>query len=1005
MIQSWKGWRRNIELAMWLAIALSIASSNSVLAQITPDGTLPTNSDVKTEGNVRTITGGTQAGSNLFHSFEQFSVPTGSEAYFNNAINIQNIFSRVTGRSVSDIDGLIRANGTANLFLINPNGILFGRNASLNIGGSFLASTASSLKFADGTEFNTASPQTTPLLTISAPIGLQIGTNPGNIRNQSRASVRNDRVGLSVQPGKTLGIVGGEINLEGGRLTAPGGRVELGSVAEPGFVSLNLTNNGYRLGYEGIQNFQDIRLSRRALVNASGGARNARDEGGGDIQAQGRTIQLSDGSHIRADTLGKKSGGTVTINASEALEVIGTSADGEERSSVTTETRGDGNAGALSITTKRLSIQNGAVVSTSSSLSDGTRVNNRGRGAAGTLTIQASDLVEVIGERVKNPVKNSVQSRLISLTGGRGVNAKAGDLTITTRRLIVQGGAQISAGTFPQTQGSGGALTVNASDVVEVSGISVGGDEVGRITNSTFGDGDAKTLTINTRQLKVQNGGLIAGGAFSRDGDRNGLSLGNGGSLIINALDAVEVIGRVGGIEGKDPTCATTCLTTVTEGLGRAGNLTINTGKLLVQGGAQVASGTRARSEGQGGDLTVNAGLVQVAGESVDGRVLSRITNRTSGQGDVSNLVVNTGKLILEAGGQINSDTLANGSGGNLTVNASDSVEVVGKAPRSSTGSRLSVSANSDRLNAGRAGDLTITTPKLSVRNGAEVSVSGRTQPRQEPGEDLDDQELRDAGNILINTRELRLDEQGGITATSGRGTGGDVLLQSLDLLLLRRGSRISATAGAAGTGGNIDINARLIVAISRENSDITADAFEGEGGDINIKTQGIFGIEERDRGTSLSDITASSEFGIDGNITLSTPDIDPNRGLLNLPDVPVDTRLVQGCSPGSSQARNEFIVTGRGGLPTNPNESLSTDALQVGLVTLNSQAQSRNSATHSIQPTRIEVSPPERIVEAQGWRTDRNGKVMLVAQAPTATPEFSGSSPSHCLISTVEGR
>jgi filamentous hemagglutinin family protein len=160
----------------------SLFVSGDAIAQVTSDGTV--NTEVNQNGNVSEITGGETRGENLFHSFQEFSVGTGGEAFFNNAETISNIFSRVTGGSISNIDGLIRANGGASLFLINPAGIVFGENASLDIGGSFYGSSADSILFEDG-EFSATDLENPPLLTINAPIGLSLRDDPGNIVNRS----------------------------------------------------------------------------------------------------------------------------------------------------------------------------------------------------------------------------------------------------------------------------------------------------------------------------------------------------------------------------------------------------------------------------------------------------------------------------------------------------------------------------------------------------------------------------------------------------------------------------------------------------------------------------------------------------------------------------------------------------------------------------------------------------------------------------------------------------
>ncbi|WP_143437798.1 filamentous hemagglutinin N-terminal domain-containing protein, partial [Hydrocoleum sp. CS-953] len=264
-----------------LTISLIFTSWNlslPTLAQIVPDATLPNNTTVIINGNRFTIDGGTTIGDNLFHSFQDFSLPTRTEAFFDNSVNISNIINRITGGNISNIDGLIRANGTANFFLLNPNGIVFGPNARLDIGGSFISSTAESLIFSDGSFYSATNPNAPPLLTINRPIGLNLGPNPGTITvegnghgftivenvlfepiNRSEANR-----GLQVQPNQTLALIGGNINLDGGVLTAEGGQIELGAVAEGRVAFSVLPSGGFAFNYNGVENFGDINLLQQA---------------------------------------------------------------------------------------------------------------------------------------------------------------------------------------------------------------------------------------------------------------------------------------------------------------------------------------------------------------------------------------------------------------------------------------------------------------------------------------------------------------------------------------------------------------------------------------------------------------------------------------------------------------------------------------------------------------------------------------------------------------------
>ncbi len=329
---------------IFLSGLISVLTSGIMLpaySQVTSDNT--TNTTVNSNGNNFDILDGIQKGNNLFHSFKEFSIPTGGTATFKNYTDIGNIINRVTGGNISNIDGLIKAQGNANLFLINPAGIVFGENASLDIGGSFFGSTAQSILFKDGFKFSAVNSEEKPLLTVSVPVGLQMGTNPGAIEvNGSGHNLITQNANLAphinpgnlnslqVKPAKTLALVGGDITLDGGILTAETGRIELASLRR-GEVSLTQTLKGFTLDNAELSNLGNIQLLEQALVEVSG-------EGAGSINVKGNLVTIKDGSQLLVQNRGIQPAGDINVNASESLQINGVSADGTIRSGLLNET-------------------------------------------------------------------------------------------------------------------------------------------------------------------------------------------------------------------------------------------------------------------------------------------------------------------------------------------------------------------------------------------------------------------------------------------------------------------------------------------------------------------------------------------------------------------------------------------------------------------------------------------------------------------------------------------
>ncbi|MBO9997700.1 MAG: S-layer family protein [Cyanobacteria bacterium SID2] len=667
---------------------------NPAFSQIVPDNSLPISSQVTRDENLHTIEGGTTAGGNLFHSFQDFSVPTGAEAFFNNATTVENILTRVTGGNISNIDGLIRANGTANLFLLNPNGLIFGPNARLDIGGSFFGSTANSIMFENGLEFSATTPEAQPLLSVNVPLGLQFNQNPEAIRVEgpghgftsvdalfTPVDRRAANTGLQVKADRTLALIGGHIDLEGGIVTAEGGRVELGAVAE-GSVSLSpFEAGGFALDYSSVQTFRDINLSQQATADTSG-------VGSGSIQIAGRQVTLTDGSIALIQSQGRDAGGEISVTASTLLAVNGTNPDGSIPSRFESNTVATAQGGDITVSTRQLVFRDGGqILSRTFSTGD-----------AGKITVHASDFLELSGEAPLNPL---VTSSIVGLALSEG---NAGDLEVSTRHLRLLNGGLIGSPTFFGS-GNSGNITVNVADLIEIRGAALIGLTSSSINSASASSGNAGNITVNTARLVVADGAFISSST---------LASGNAGSTTIDASESVEVTGVnvVDGVRLSQIAAAGAIVPEASRQLlglppfpsGDSGNVTINTPRLTVSDRARV--GVSNEGTGIAGNLQIQANRIELQ----DRGQLTAAT--ASGEGGNTNLQVE-GSLQLRRASQITAEAGGSGNGGNLTVSA-DTIALL-------EGSTISANAFE-----GQGGNIEIATRGLFLSPDSSITASSK---------------------------------------------------------------------------------------------------------------------------------------------------------------------------------------------------------------------------------------------------------------------------------------
>ncbi|MEG3971633.1 S-layer family protein [Microcoleus sp. T2B6] len=933
------------------------------IAQIIPDNSLGAESSRTVPDTINNlpsdrITGGATRGANLFHSFQQFNVGEGRGAYFANPNGIANIFTRVTGGNPSNILGTLGVLGNSNLFLINPKGIVFGPNARLDLRGSFIGSTGSGILFDNGFEFSAANSNSVPLLAVNIPVGLRFRENPGTIVNSSQTLAPTSalpplpieipafkKLGLAVDPGQTLALIGGDIQLQGGNLTAYTGQILLGSVKSPGLVQFKPTALGLNLNYGNIQNFGNIEING-AFINTTG-------LGGGKVDIRGGNINLN-GSGIYGMTLGSIDGRGIDINS------------------------------------QNLRVEGGSQIFAST----------LGEGRGSDINIRATDSVEMIGLGIEgyqqltenfqtSGTGNPFISQIVLFTSAIGSGA-AGDINIEAGRLLMSNGVVGGAPTFGA--GNGGNLAIRANTVELVSSTLYNGT-----TNESTGQGG--NISVEAQRLILRDGGAFA--SFS-------LSDGASGNIAIKASESVELSGSLPVGLGQ-----TRLGTNTFDANGKGGDISIDTKRLSVSNGATISLTTGAifgevvfsTSGGTGGNLSVRASeSIEVSGESRflenAGYVASSFVTQTASSGRGGDIRISTPKLTVQNGGVISAASLGIADAGDITINA-DRLQVQGIG--SNSGLRSGIEASSGRaFNAvnstatGNAGSLNLNADKLILRDSAVVNV-------QSSG-------TGSAGNINVVANSISLDNKSLIDGTTVSGTGANINLQSPNIQL-RRGSRITTDAGIS-EGGNIRINSDILVALPRENSDITANARSARGGQVTVNVPNIFGFTSLNREqarsslgltdaqfaavqvspTSLiptSDIAAISQSSgpaLQGSVTFSSSGVNPAQGLVELPQNVVDPAALIAANPCTQETGSAFTATGKGGVPPSPNDALSTAPAPFPWVEeAGSSATNVEGLTDVTDRAKKEEGeiPDREVVPAQGWVVNAKGEVMLVAYNP----------------------
>ena len=879
---------------------------------------------------------GTTSGSNLFHSFQTFNINSGESATFTGASNISNVISRVTGGKISTIDGTLRSQvGNADFYFINPAGVVFGKEAKLDVPASFYASTANSLRFKDGVNYSAVDLKNNTL-SISTPE--QFGMLDANSQNNSLLDINSAK--LSVNEKQALGLASENIQLSNNaQLNAPDGKIIVAANQEKITGSLvNADGNGQ--GKIAIS-AKELTIENSIVTASNVGVSDMSAGDGVDISTS--NLNLIDHSQIRSHSYDAGSGGNVNVKASGNITV-------QNGSVISSHSLAEGNGGVVNIKAASLNLD-GKDQSDTDFTGIAANANPNSTAQAGQVNVQVDALNIENGAQMNSSTFGAGDANSVTVTAknitidgkgsafatGIGSNANpdssghAGNIVITSDNVRIANGGTINSATF--STGDAGSVQLDAK-TISIDGQNNQTKITGISSDTNGSTGNAGQVTLNAKQLTINNTGTISSSTMGS---------GQGGTVHVKS-DNVDINGK-----GSADNLFTGVLSNAV-GTGKAGNVSVNANTLTLTEKGRIASNTYGT--GKGGDVNVQAKKVSIDGNNSS--VYTGIASNTYGNGDAGTVTLNTADINIENAGRVTTNTRGQGKAGSLVVNA-DNITIDAKNSPYLAGIAAAASPES----TGQIGNVDVAaTNKLVIKNGGQISVQNRATV-EHPEKIVAGTISIKAGDVYLQNGLINAQSTGnvdasniraqilrglwmnnsGITMQAKSGNGGAIFMNSGAVIDMFSSVITTSVESSTGNGGNITVSTQNLVL---DDGAVQANAYSGNGGDVLLQIDSLVGSRNQvqqggkkiDIGTNPKQtiwkassnvrnvIQAASEFGLSGQVTVTSPQINLSGVLAGLSTEQFDPNILRQdyCAIGTGSS---LTNKGYGALPAKPSDLL----------------------------------------------------------------------------------